>query len=443
MADAERTKSRTLCSIDAGTDAPSTAGLFKRGILRLFWVLQLVARGFKEDALAVHAGALTFASLVSLVPLLTLGFAILKGFGGGEEASQRVTELVSGMPAQFRAFVAEMLDIVLRANFRTLGWAGVAILFVTVVQVLSSIEASFNRIWGVKQSRSLWRKFTNYVSVTVAVPVLIMTAFALSASFKTQAVAARLAETGRLWSVLLAITPMAAAWIALFMLFIFMPNTNVPRRPAAAAALLTALLWLGWQRLYISMQVALSQYDAVYGTFASIPIFLLWLFVSWMIILLGAEMAFAIQHHATYHIERIAARAGPRTRWTIALLMTLTAARALKGEGPPLALDAFAEAHRVPVRLLNDIARQLILGGLLAERADAPGTLLLARDPSTVRVADIFRLLADDEPAQDAPRIRLPADDPAAEVAKAIDEAIAQGPGSITLTELIPHRSEP
>ncbi len=362
-------------------------------IIRLLRVARLVVRGFKEDDLATHAAALTFSTLVSLVPLLTLGFAMLKGFGGGEEASARLAESMSSMPVQFQEFVTSMVDVVLRANFKTLGWVGVAVLFVTAVQVLGSIEASFNRVWGVKESRPLWRKFTNYISVTVVVPVLIMTAFAVSASLKSQVIAAQISESGRLYTTLLSLTPFATVWVALFLLFVFMPNTHVRRRSAAGSALLTAIFWLAWQRIYISMQVSLSRYDAVYGTFASIPIFLLWLYVSWMLILLGAEMAFAIQHHSTYHMERIAAQASMKARLTLAVAMVLDAARALTGARPLLNLAAYADSHRVPVRLLNDIVAQLQRGGLLAERADAPGSYLLVRDPGTIRVGDVVNLI--------------------------------------------------
>ncbi len=433
---------RAFLGHDAWTAELSSVTGVRSLVIRLLRVAQLVARGFREDDLAVHAAALTFSTLVSLVPLLTLGFAMLKGFGGGEEASARLAESISSMPAQFQAFVKEMLDIVMRANFRTLGWIGVAVLFVTAVQVLGSIETSFNRVWGVKESRAIWRKFTNYISVTVVVPVLIMTAFAVSASLKSQAIAARLDETAWLYQWLLKLTPLATVWVALFLLFVFMPNTHVRRRAAGVSALLTAALWLAWQRIYISMQVALSRYDAVYGTFASIPIFLLWLYVSWMLILLGAEIAFAVQHHVTYHMERIAAQASVKARLTLAVAMMLDAARALRGERPALDLGEYAQTHRVPVRLLNEVAGQLARGGLLAERADAPGCFLLSRDPGVVRVGDVIDLILREGAMPES----LDAGQIEAAVARAIGgirEAIDSGAGRLTFRELIETDASP
>lgn len=139
------------------------------------------------------------------------------------------------MPVQFRDFVQQMVDIVLRANFKTLGWVGVAVLFFTVVQVLGSIEASFNRVWGVAAPRTLWRKFTNYVSIVVVVPVLVMTAFAITATLKNQVVSVHLEQWAWIARTLLRLTPLATVWLAFFFLFVFMPNTRVSRGPRPAA----------------------------------------------------------------------------------------------------------------------------------------------------------------------------------------------------------------
>lgn len=368
-----------------------------RGLaLRAFRIAQLVVRGFREDDLATHAAALTFSTLVSLVPLLTLAFAMLKGFGGGEEASERLAESIASMPAQFRDFVLAVIDIVMRTNLRTLGWVGVAVLFVTAVQTLSSIEASFNRIWGVRESRSLWRKFTNYTSVIVVVPVLVMTAFAASATLKGFFLSARGIEVGRLSATLLSVAPVAVAWLGFFLLFVFMPNTQVRRRPAAFGALITAFLWIAWQRLYVSMQVSLSRYDAVYGAFASIPIFLLWLYVSWMLILFGAEIAFAIQNHATYHMERMASRASVFARLSLAISLVLEATRALRGDRDPVDLASYAGSHQVPIRMVNEVAGQLARAGMIAERADLPGVIALIRDPDRLRVGHVVHAILGD-----------------------------------------------
>lgn len=431
-----REKLGRLWAPDTWTAELSSMSGLHRLMVRLVRVGQLVIRGFREDDLPVHAASLTFSTLVSLVPLLTIGFAVLKGFGGGEEASARLSEAIATMPVQFRDFVQQMVDIVLRANFKTLGWVGVAVLFVTVVQVLGSIEASFNRVWGVTSPRTLWRKFTNYVSITVVVPVLVMTAFALSASLKHQVVSTHLQEWAWAYRTLLSLTPLATVWLAFFFLFVFMPNTHVSRRAAASSALISGLLWLAWQKIYISMQVSLSRYDAIYGTFASIPIFLLWLSVCWMIILLGSEIAFALQHHVTYHLERAAGQASVKAKVSLALAAVLDAARALSGGRAVLNVSDYAKEHGVPIRLLNDIVGLLERGGLMAELADHPGAYVLLRSPEHIRVREVVDLLLRDGSGPD--RLGLDGLSPQVSgVMKALDGGLESGLADRTFADLL------
>ncbi len=421
---------------DAWTTELSSMSGWHRLIVRFVRVGQLVIRGFREDDLTVHAASLTFATLVSLVPLLMIGFAMLKGFGGGEEASARMSELISGMPVQFRDFVQQMVDIVLRANFKTLGWVGVAVLFITVVQVLGSIEASFNRVWGVAAPRTLWRKFTNYVSIVVVVPVLVMTAFAITATLKNQVVSVHLEQWAWIARTLLRLTPLATVWLAFFFLFVFMPNTRVSRRAAASSAFLSALLWLGWQKIYINMQVGLSRYDAIYGTFASIPIFLLWLSVCWMIVLLGSEIAFALQHHVTYHLERSAGQASMQAKVSLAVAAVLEAARALSGGRPVLNVSDYAHQHRVPVRLLNDLVGLLERGGLMAELADKPGAYVLLRAPDHIQVSEVVNLLLRDGSGPERLGLdKLPA--AVQDVVKTLDGGLVAGLSDRTFADLL------
>ena len=130
----------------------------------------------------------------------------------------------------------------------------------TVVQVLSGIENSFNRVWGVEASRTWLRRFANYTSITVVVPVLIMAAFALTATLKIEVVKHGLNEASLAYRAMLAVAPLISVWIAFFLLIIFMPNTRVRRRPALLSAFIAAVLWICWQGLYINLQRNVAEY---------------------------------------------------------------------------------------------------------------------------------------------------------------------------------------
>jgi membrane protein len=366
-----------------------------RGVIsRLIRTIHLVIRGYYEDALTTHAGALTFSFLMSLVPVLAIASALLNGLGGGKSATKSLLAFTDSMPAEAKEFVANVVAIVERTNFVALGWAGVIVLFITATQVLANIEDSFNKIWGVKEPRSWWKRFTNYTSLTIMVPMLVTAGFALSASVRSGFL--KTAEFAWLNQGLLYITPLFATWLAFFLLYTFMPNTRVEKRASVTAALFAALMWLGWQKVYLVFQFGLARYNAIYGTFASIPVFLFWMFIGWTIILLGAEFCFAVQNQATYHLERIAQSANVEARLTLALGLLAEATETFARGSTTFNTEEFGQARHVPSRLIHDIVRLLVRGGLLVEVAGQPGQYALNRTPEKIRVKEVFDLLLQD-----------------------------------------------
>jgi membrane protein len=417
------------------TELSSISGV-KRLAARLVRVAQLVIKGFREDDLPVHSAALTFITLIALVPLLAIVFSIMKGLGAAQDAMMRLNAMIASMPEQFQQFVQQILDIAGRTNFTALGWLGVVFLFVTVVQMLVSIENSFNRVWGVKSARSWLRRFTNYTSITVVVPVLIVAAFTIGATLQNEAIKHGLSQTSAVYSTALRVAPLLSVWVAFFFLIVFMPNTRVRRRPAAASALIAALLWIGWQGLYITMQKNVANYNAIYGTFAAVPIFLLWLSVSWMIVLLGSEIAFALQNHGTFHMERSAAQASVRARITLGLSVLLDAARRFERGDAGVDAAQYAQAHFVPVRLLNDVIRILARGGLLAELADTPDRYALLKSPDRIEVGKVIELITRDGSAPED--LGMAAIEPAIEKAlNALDSGLRSAVGETTFAQLL------
>jgi membrane protein len=377
------------------SDLASLTGI-KAVVKRLIRIGELVVRGFRDDNLTVQASALTFTSLISLVPLLAIALSLLKGLGAAEEFIARIRDNMEAMPVEFQAFIEQMLDIVNRTNFWALGWVAVVVLFLTVVQVLSSIEASFNQVWGIKSSRAFWRRFVNYISIVVVVPVLILVAFTINASLSSEAVISRLGEAAPVYRALLQSVPFLTTTVAIFFLFVFVPNTIIHLRPALVSSVITAVLWLSWQNVYVSLQIGVAKNNAIYGTFASVPIFLAWLYVSWVIVLLGAELCFALQNYATYDLERSAGQANNRARVMLAFSITLQAGQAfLRGDTLFNAAE-FARVHRIPIRLINDLIRLLVRGGLLVEVADQESCFVLRRPLEEVTLKQIVDLVNQD-----------------------------------------------
>jgi membrane protein len=366
-------------------------------ITRLLRIGQLVVKGFRDDNLTVQASALTFTSLISLVPLLAIALALLRGMGAGDEFVERIQTNIKDMPVEFQSFVDQMLDIVNRTNFWALGWVAVIFLFIGVIQLLGSIEASFNNVWGIRDSRAYWRRVINYISIIVIVPFLILFGFAINASMSSESVISRLGEAASIYTTMLKILPYLSTTLALFALFALVPNTVIRMRPALISSAVTAILWLGWQTVYVRLQIGVSSSTAIYGTlFASVPIFLAWLYVSWVIILLGAELCFALQNHATYDLERSAGNANTRSKIMLAFSITLQAGKSFQSGGVLFNASKFAERHRIPVRLINELIHVLVRGGLLIAVSGQEECFVLRRPLDEITLKDIVNLVVGD-----------------------------------------------
>ncbi|HBA85843.1 MAG TPA: hypothetical protein DCZ95_17305 [Verrucomicrobia bacterium] len=366
---------------------------FKRSFLvRGVRVGQLVIKGFQEDDLAVYASSMTFVTLTSLVPILAVAFALLKGFGFGQEQITNLLDWRQSMPVEFQTFIDQVLSIVNTTNFSALGWIGLVFFVFTAIMVLASVENSFNRIWGVSKSRTYLRQMANYISVLVLVPILVGIASTIGAYLRGGE--SLLPESmGWLVRMVLRVASLFTAWLAFWFLYVFVPNTRVQAVPALISSLFGALTFLAWQKVYIALQVGVARYNAIYGTFASVPIFLAWLYVSWVIVLLGTELAFAIQNSATFKMESSADTASCRSRILLALAVVRQAAGALVSNGPSFETSQFARDQRVPIRLLNSIVRILVKAHFLAEIAERQGCYVLLKSPDSIQVKDLVDLV--------------------------------------------------
>ena len=363
-------------------------------------VVFLVLKGFQDNECPLHASSLTYISLMAIVPILALALAILRGLGAGEWAEQRIIQSVVAMPDQFQDFVINMFTYVKNTNFATLGGIGLLFLLWTVVQVLGRVEMSFNRVWGVTLHRRMLRKFSDYLSIVMVVPILMVAATTINATLSNLALVQLLQErfgyARFLYSWFLSFLPLLATWTAFVFLYKLMPNTRVLTMPAVVSGIIGGSLWVGWQGLYIELQIGISRYNAIYGTLASVPIFLFWLYISWWIILLGAEIGFALQNYSTYKMEQKAHEASTHSRIMLALAIMSHAAQSMMINVPKFEINTYAHIHRVPVRLLQEVVEALVKANLLADVSDGEGRYVLLKVPNSIRVKDIISVMVQD-----------------------------------------------
>ena len=229
------------------------------------------------------ASALTYTVTLSIVPILALAFSVLKALGGTERVQPLIENYLALGNTQT---TADLMHMVENVNPATLGSLGGAALLLTVISTLGTIENAFNEIWQVPSGRSYLRKFTDYLSVVFTIPLLLVAALTLTASFSNHLHAERS---------LALVLPSLILWVGFFFLFIFFPYTKVRWTAALLGSLFTAVLFQLAQWAYVRFWVALSSYQKVYGALATIPVLLLWIYLGWIIVLFGVEICFAVQ----------------------------------------------------------------------------------------------------------------------------------------------------
>jgi membrane protein len=364
-----------------------------------------------------------------LVPALAISFALMKGIGMEKGLLAWISLHTAEMPVNFRDFVdSYIIKSITELNFAALGGIGVAFLLVTTVQLMSSIEDSFNTSWAVSESRPLYRKFTDYVSTVIIVPVLILAAGTL----RSQWVMEHLGFFSAAYAQLLKLSGLFTAWMAFALVYKLLPNTRVHTSAAMGSGFVAALAWLGWQKMYVLFQIGVAKWNPIYGTFATIPIFLFWLYVSWSIVLIGAEFSFALQNSSTFAAEQRSINASTRVRLRLALDLLSAAAERQIAAGKGLNLPSFAAETGAPLRLLHRMCDQLKQAGLLAEVKDSEETFLLAWPADKILVRDVAKLLFD-EGEQSGDLGLRPEDEAVRHWMEGIDRALRQEFGDISI----------
>jgi membrane protein len=344
----------------------------KNFLIKKLRVVVLAIRAFDEDKCMLRASAMTFYSMLSVVPVVAMAFGVAKGFGfeklletqlykwlpGQEEVVVRVIEFANSMLAKTRGGL--------------IAGIGVVLLFWTVIKLLGNVETSFNDIWQIKSSRSFSRKFSDYLSVMLICPFLLI--FSSSAmvflinrmTFILKNVSC-LELLGPAVSSALSISQYLFVWILFAFIYIFMPNTKVNIKSGIIAGIIAGTFFNIIQYAYVKLQVGVAQYNAIYGSFAVLPLFLVWLQTSWLIVLLGAEISFAHQNVATYEYEPDCLRIS----YTFKRLLTLAIVHRLvknfsEGE-KPWTDTQISCALEIPIRLVHIILDELVEAGVISE----------------------------------------------------------------------------
>ncbi len=369
--------------------------------LRALKVLLLAFRGFQRNQCAVKASALTFYSLLSIVPIVAVFFGIAKGFGFDKKLQ---LQLLDKFPAQTDVLlkVFEFSNaMLLKTKGGIVAGIGVALLFWSIIKVLGYIEDSFNDIWRVERSRTIGRKLSDYLSVTLVCPLIFVMASSMTVTMAGQVklIAEKVSEWGLPPApilLLLKIFPFLLIWGLFTFVFVFMPNTKVRLRSGFLAAVTAGTAYQLLQWIYIAFQVGVARANAIYGSFAALPLFLAWMQLSWMVVLLGSEISFAVQCVDTHGVPEGSEKVSGHHRKILSLLIARLVARNFSEGEKPMTPSAIADALRMPAPLVRPILADLSAAGLFAAtqaKGDEDPAYQPARDIHKIRVNTVLDAL--------------------------------------------------
>ena len=425
--------------------------LIKRTLVKAARIVLLVTKGFKNDECALHASSLTFMTLLSFIPTLALAISLVRAVSYDEslrvktkdfvrsiiveqtkpEAAAGTNDLgsVSTATNAASAFAVAILpspgstvavastqgvitlekldelidtgfDTVEGLDFGALGGIGLIFLIWTVIAVLSDVESAFNRVWGVVEQRPLARKVTDYLSVLIICPLLGVAASSLPVVGVLEAKMSA-ADSRFFLSSMAGVPVIRVGWV-LFLLTLafafllkFAPNTKVKAFPSIAGGFVAAIGFAVWLKICLALQIGVAKYSTFFGSFAMVPILLSWVYVSWEILLFGAEVASAVQNVETYKVELGWKDANFRARIYLAAALLREAVSGLATGDGLLDLTDFNRRHRIAARLLRSVAYELSVAGVLVETAKDSNCFAVRKDLSRMTLGDLLDLLVD------------------------------------------------
>ena len=327
-------------------------------VVRALRIVLIAVRRSLENSVQVRASALTYYTLMSIVPVVALAFGMARGFGIEESLQRLIREQLAEQPLLVEKITGFADRLLARTGKGVVAGVGVALLFWTVVKVFSNIERSFNAIWRVSETRGWLRRFSDYLSMIVMMPVVIVAASSANVLLKAhlQSASEQVGLIGTLSPMLLFLLrtlPSLLVTIVFCLLYAVMPNTKVKPLPAIVAGVVAGVGFVALQWGYFTFQVGVSSYNAVYGSLAAIPLLLVWMQLSWLIILFGAELSYAIQNVRLYELEGKDRDLQPRQMKELSLLLLISITeRFVRGEKSYTSAELSAR-HSLPLRLTH------------------------------------------------------------------------------------------
>lgn len=410
-----------------------------RGV-RLVRLALVLLRDLAVGQLTLRAMSLVYTTLLSLVPMLALSFSVLKAFGVHNQIEPTLMSFLAPLGPEGAEVSRRIIAFIENMNVGVLGSVGLGLLIYTAISLVQKIEEAFNFIWHIPRARSFGQRFSSYLSVLLVGPLLVFAAMGVTAAITSIGVVRELLAIeplGRIAYELGRVVPYLLVIGAFTFLYLSIPNTRVRFVPALAGGVVGGILWqtAGWAfALFIATS---TRYAAIYSSFAIMVLFMIWLYVSWVILLFGASVSFYRQHPEYLVAHGGEPRLSSRMRERLALYVVSRVGALHMAGAAPWTLQQFTQALGMPMHAVESVLDALEQGGILVETGDDPPAYLPARDLGTVsvkRVMDVVR--SADEDLYMSPET-LPVPPPLEELLQRLDRAIEATTADQSVRDLV------
>ncbi len=415
----------------------------KSFLLRQLRVIILTLRGYNDDRCLLRASSLTFFTLLSIVPIVAVFFGIAKGFGFERRLERELFQRFPGQEDVLNQIINFANSLLQQTQGGLIAGVGLLVLFWAVLKVLGHIERAFNDIWQIKESRSWIRKFSDYLAIMLIAPIFILMSGSITVFIKAQVSqitqkVAYLDVLNPFIYFLFESMPYILIWILFTILYIIMPNTKVSLKAGLLGGVVAGTLYQIAQWAYITFQISAAQINAIYGSLAALPLFLIWLQISWWIVLFGAELSFASQNVDTYEFEPDSHKVSPGFRKLLTLQVVHLLINKFQNGDKPLTDSQISDKLQMPIRLVHRILSELVESGLVSEiktKTDKEFAYQPARDINQLTIQSVLQAL-DHQGIEDIPVAQTEEYQALSQALQEFSQAMAESPANKLLKEI-------
>jgi membrane protein len=329
-------------------------------VLKKGWKSFYISLGHFFDYHSVmKASALTYFSLLSVVPMAALVFAVAKNLGMEKILQQEIISRLSGREEVINWVIQLANTLLNKTKSGVIAGVGLAILFWAVIRLIMNMENAFNDIWEVKRGRSFTRKISDYTAIIIVSPIIFVFSIAITVYFATRLQSTFISGYLKYLNHFLNLLPYLLLWILFTILYKALPNTKVKFSTAIPAGIIAGSIFQIVQWAFVKFQIGVSNFNALYGSFAALPLFMIWVQTAWLIVLFGGYFSYTLQNFEKFEYDKDTEKISIHYRYSIAILIIHYIIDKFIHESPPPTVEEISEKNKLPSRLVRSVINQL------------------------------------------------------------------------------------